>query len=528
MTRAAAWIRSHPLVFGAIVVGLAVRIFLWAYTGRLIDDALITVKHAKNLVDGFGLVHHLGEDGPVHGFTSVLSVLVPIPGELFADGGGFVALRLVSLGCFVVAVLAADAICRDLGIGFWPRLLVLAYLALDQNQVFYGVAGMETQIATAVVLSGAYFVLKENFVWAGALVGLALLARPDFVIWVVPAYVYLLIRDRRRGLQAVLIGAAFVLPWLIFATGYYGSPVPNTIIAKSQAYGPALPSLFDLGATIDYAGGAVSDLKTFVLAQRPFYERSLLVSAPIPDLFLNVAVWAIAGLSLIGAAATWRRPSFRPAIVFVALWLAYKVVFVQVGYFDWYAVPVMALVIVLAAAGLDWLSRRIPTGAIASVAVALAVAYAIHIPFSFPIEEQTQHEIEDPVRDRLGRYLGEVTRVGETMTSEPAGYVAFYTNATLLDFPGLTSRIATEAMSGQPKFADDPQGPSKIAELLRPDWLILRPAEWVGLQERFPQVAAEYRLAREFKSTDVMTEHGGLAYFNPDTEFLVFQRRTAN
>ena len=45
-------------------------------TDRRIDDALITIKHAKNVADGAGLTHHLGEGGPVHGFTSVLSALV--------------------------------------------------------------------------------------------------------------------------------------------------------------------------------------------------------------------------------------------------------------------------------------------------------------------------------------------------------------------------------------------------------------------------------------------------------------------
>ncbi len=526
VTRAVTWIRAHPLLVGAIAVGLLARIFFWAYTGRVIDDAMITVKHAKNVADGVGLTHHLGEGGPVHGFTSVLSVMVPIPGELIGDGGGLVALRLVSLGCFVAAIVAADAICRHLEIGTWPRALVLAFLALDQNQIFFGMAGMETQIATAVLLVGIYYVLVEDFVKAGALVGLALLARPDFVLWVAPAYLYLLIRDRRRGLQAVLIGAAFVVPWLIFATGYFGSPVPNTIIAKSQAFGPALPSLLDPGAVIDYAGDVVTDLKAFVLSLRPFHERAFLLSTPVPEFLLNVVVWAVAGLALIGGISTWRRPSFRPAIAFVVLWLGYKTVFIQTGYFEWYGVPIMAVMVVLAAAGLTWLSRWIPTAAIAGVAAAIALAYAIHIPFSYPIEERTQHGIEDQVRDQVGRYLGEVTEVGETMTSEPAGYVGYYTNATLLDYPGLTSRTATETMSDQPRFADDPSAPLRITELLRPDWLILRPAEWAGLQQLNPEVAAEYTLAREFKTTGVSTEQGGLEYFNIDTDFLVL-RHTA-
>ena len=69
-------------------------------------------------------------------------------------------------------------------------------------------------------------------------------------------------------------------------------------------------------------------------------------------------------------------------------------------------------------------------------ATVLALAYAIHIPFTLPLEAGVQHEIEDPVRDQVGRYLGEVAKAGETIVTEPSGYVGYYTNATLLDYPG--------------------------------------------------------------------------------------------
>ena len=73
-----------------IVLGVIARIVFWAATDRKLDDALITIKFDKNLADGFGLVHNFGE-GHVQGFTSALSVLVPMPGELIYHGGGLPA-----------------------------------------------------------------------------------------------------------------------------------------------------------------------------------------------------------------------------------------------------------------------------------------------------------------------------------------------------------------------------------------------------------------------------------------------------
>src|SRR5436190_23610068 len=90
-----AWARSveiDPLLAVALVLAIGVRIFFWAYTHRVWEDALITITHAQNAVAGHGLVHHLGE-GRVQGFTSALSVLVPLIGEFLSHGSGLLALR---------------------------------------------------------------------------------------------------------------------------------------------------------------------------------------------------------------------------------------------------------------------------------------------------------------------------------------------------------------------------------------------------------------------------------------------------
>ena len=256
-SRAWAYTRANPMLAGFIVVGLIARIAFWAITDRKLDDALITIKFDKNLADGFGLVHNLGE-GHVQGFTSALSVLVPLPGELIYHGGGFLFIRLASLAFFVIAAVYAYRIAAELGVGRWPTALVLAYLALDQNQVFFGMAGMETQIAVGVLLASAYYVLVEDYPKSGVTLGLALLARPDFVLWIGPAYLFLIIRNWRASLRAAALSAAVVAPWLIFTTIYYGSPIPNTITAKDNAFVPDFPSVTHPGAWINFLGDQLS------------------------------------------------------------------------------------------------------------------------------------------------------------------------------------------------------------------------------------------------------------------------------
>ena len=87
-------------------------------------------------------------------------------------------------------------------LGSWPTGFVLAFLALDQNQVFFGVAGMKSQITVTVLFAEFYYVLVEDYPESGPALGLALLARPDFVALGGAPYVFLVIRNLRQALRA--------------------------------------------------------------------------------------------------------------------------------------------------------------------------------------------------------------------------------------------------------------------------------------------------------------------------------------
>src|SRR6476646_4296278 len=136
-------------------LAVSLRIVFWAATGRVWEDALITIAHARNAIEGLGLTHHPGE--PVtHGFSSALSVLIPLAGEAVSSGAGIAFLRFASVIAVVVAIVAADALGRRLGLERWARLLVMGYLAVDANHIFYGMSGMETQVAVAALLVSAW------------------------------------------------------------------------------------------------------------------------------------------------------------------------------------------------------------------------------------------------------------------------------------------------------------------------------------------------------------------------------------
>jgi hypothetical protein len=212
--------RANRDVVILLGVAVAVRLTFWLVTDRVGEDALITVTHARIAVSGIGLTHHPGE--PVtHGFTSAVSVLVPLAGEVVVRGSGIFVLRAASLVAVAISMVLAARICRRLGLGRWPTILALAYLALDQNQIFYGMAGMETQIAVMVLLWSVDALMTGRPIRIGLTFGVAILTRPDFLLWVCAGSLDLVARRWTSAVKALAVAALVIAPWVLFTTLYY-------------------------------------------------------------------------------------------------------------------------------------------------------------------------------------------------------------------------------------------------------------------------------------------------------------------
>jgi hypothetical protein len=268
-TELAAWIGA----------ALMVRVTFWLITDRVWEDALITLAHVHNALSGIGLTHHPGE--PVtQGFTSALSVLIPLAGEILVRGSGLTVLRVASLAAAAFTIVAGARCSERLALSKPATRLVLAYLALDPLQVFYGMSGMETQVAVAVLLWSAGLALESPIRPArfGASLGIALLARPDFLIWIILALLVQAIRGVGPALRSAVVAIAVAGPWLLFTLVYYGSPIPQTIVAKSIAL--TNPMTAD---PISWVGIQVLwHLPTIARTFSPFLEDTFVVATPVP------------------------------------------------------------------------------------------------------------------------------------------------------------------------------------------------------------------------------------------------------
>jgi hypothetical protein len=131
---------------------------------------------------------------------------------------------------------------------------------------------------------------------------------------------------------------------------------------------------------------------------------------------------------------------------------------------------------------------------------------------------------------KLGQWLNEnATTPRDTVFLEPLGYIGFYSNLKMYDYPGLSSDEMIEARKAFPPrplwdrriFAD-------LIPYMKPDWVVLRPSEIALIEEANPAVLTRmYKAVQEFDVTHrvASTEFlPGRPWFFLDQKFTVFHR----
>jgi len=527
--------RNKRLITAACVLAVAafvVRMLFWWYTGRTWEDALITVLHSENLVSGLGLTHYLTGQGPVHGFTSPLGVLVPLIGDLVKAGYGLGTVKLVSALCGSLAVIFVA------GIGIHPKfgiprallILPIGFVALDYNQIMWGMSGMETQMVTTVLLMSIYYLLREKLFATGILLGLCLLARPDMVFWVAIAGTYLLFTRRLETVKAIVPAAVVYLPWLIFTTGYYGSPLPNTIMAKFVGYQGRswMHQNLSLAGTLHYV----------LVATRQVFQPlgPCLASHGTGYINCGYGFWISYAVSLFAFIAVClillqRRKELLPSGLFVVAYAAYYI-FLAPSIAAWYLVPFAAVGVLLSTYGIGRTTsmlknRNLQRYSSASIAVGYLACMATVLPIGFNTDRQIQLYIEDGVRKEIGLYLSTVMDKGQSVGCECLGYIGYYSRRTVYDFPGLCNPHVVECLRTEE--------PSQrclycMLEHFRPDFMVLRRYEYESCKERCGidgWVTRDYQALRWFEADPSKTKDIFLIEDNIDTSFVVLKKKGA-
>ena len=220
----------------------AVLLVLFSYVffanAWLGDDAHITLRVVWNFVNGYGLTFN--PDERVQAVTHPLWTLVLAAGHVVTRESYFTPL-LISwiLGVALVVVLVK-----------WARTATLAavlivWLLSSKAFVDYTSSGLEYPLSYLLLalFYAAYLrtpvdvaVTPSALRWFGFIAVLAFLNRADSALLYAIPLAEMTLRGVRahRGaaVKACLVAALPAIVWLLFATIYYGFPLPNTYYAK--------------------------------------------------------------------------------------------------------------------------------------------------------------------------------------------------------------------------------------------------------------------------------------------------------
>jgi hypothetical protein len=480
-------------------------------TDNIWEDFFITYRCSLNLVHGDGLVYEAGRR--LHVFTSPLGVLLPAGLSWLA--GSDDPLRVMDLFrlCSCLALAGAWALAAPRLAGTVAVAVAGGLWLLDPKLAAYATNGMETGLLVFFVILLWRALLDGRTGLAGLALGGLMWTRPDgFVyagalaagVWLFPG-----VEGRlrwRQWLRIAVIAGALYAPWFFWAWSYYGSPVPNTIVAK----GTHLDALESLQLLLTYPF-------------RYVFGRCVAHDAFLPPYFFfggwPASLWWYGKALALGAAAVvfWPRCA-RPARVAGLAFVLGGAYLTTAARAPWYfpAWQVLAYLAVAggAAAALEALRARPGWRTLAAgLLVAGGAGQALlFVAVSTQLREQ-QQLIEWGLRAPLGRELARMAGSKDTVFLEPLGYIGFYSGLSMRDTPGLCApEVIAIRRSGQ-------TGQAGIIAELRPDWTVLRAGDFLGFTavER-REFERHYRLVRMH---DVRDRVNAVPWF-PGRDFALF------
>lgn len=209
------------------------------------DDAHISFRYARQLLDGHGLVFNVGER--VEGYTNFLWILevalLSAVSPLALPQAATVLSALLTVGTFAI-VLSWARTGPVVALRPFVALTAFGLLAINRHVAVWATSGLETRQFTFLVVLGAYLAHRARgrprlLLWAALALAAAELTRPEGpLFWGGVLLWYLLDghRHRRlggRGLLALTAPfIAVVIGHYLFRRLYYGDWLPNTYYAK--------------------------------------------------------------------------------------------------------------------------------------------------------------------------------------------------------------------------------------------------------------------------------------------------------
>jgi len=455
--RAVWWgVAAAVLIGGAYVLGAAL-----ATHGRLdspFDDAFIFFQFAKNTARGYVMTYQVGE-GPTAGCTSLAWMLYLALGWGVGFRGALLSWFSTLSGVALLALAAAFAyrLVKHAGGSTSGAVLASLAVALAGPAAYAFLSGTETALFATLALAAIYYGVRRATGRFAAAAAILTWVRPEAAALALAlgAWYALAAGGPKKRLAPLLVIPAAAVAWGVAMVATTGGLTTNSYYAKSPlaAYdrGNRPPDYYRLVLWAE----PVAALRTEVASAFGYVQRyNVLEAKPADGLRFGVAVaekvtsrflgrpaiWAGMALGLVVAAARSRRLAAACAVAAASL-LVVNAVALGGEHFMYhrgrYGVPMLLPALVLAAFGLDWLSRKTtkrswPAFALLAALAPATVAWGV----SFVVDEGFVHRFYGAAAAFVERELGPRA----VIATHDAGYLAYYTPNRIIDLGGLGAR----------------------------------------------------------------------------------------
>ncbi|NIM19607.1 MAG: hypothetical protein GTO51_04405 [Candidatus Latescibacteria bacterium] len=392
------------------------------------DDGYIHIQYANNLITRGEYSFNPGEVS--FGTTSPLWVFVQaVLGFPFGGGDALVhTSRVISWICGFLVIVFLYVLVRKLGGS--PQTAVFAALAFasDAWLARWTALSMETSAAVLVVIWAGMASIDayENprSAWRmGFFIAIAALIRPEAYLLFVVYIAALVLRPGRVEKECIartiLVSAALIVPWLLFAKLHIGSLMPNTAAAKSGGWS------FDVSV----------------------YKRQIVTLAKIIGSTQGIpAIAALCSVVFLNRKSRILSEPFR----FVLLWtivlpLAYVLYDFQV--LSRYMLLTTPFVCVFGFLAVEEIVQRLDlrmSSARLVLGVFTAIILVVNAVFYFsvvvPPSKAFAYDLNHRLRS-IAEYVRDHSEPGAVVAARDIGYVAFYSDRRVMDLGGLVDPV---------------------------------------------------------------------------------------
>ncbi len=488
------WLLGVAMVVALVTVRIIASHVLFLY-----DDAFITVRYARNLIEGNGLVFNPGEKifgltTPLFGFVIAAIEAIHLSPIMMVD--------VLNIACDAAIMLTAGWLMIDaarkqggnvISIAILSGAAIFGLLFITSpvlNRICVG--GMEADLTLTVMLAAFVAQYKKKYAVAIVIASLAYFLRPEAVLLVLA---FCIVTWLERGfVQAVKLGSLallVVLPGLVWIYLYYGTIIPQSVIAK--------------GSHGSFAASIIIE--------------ELMLSDPL--------CFAMLPFTLYGAVLAWRKGGIlRIMTLWICLLIASYLI-ARAGVFKWYGEPVHVaecLFSGLAAGSLltRWSAKSkhvLKTiGSPFSIAIPLVLIVAAWIGV---FARSGESGVTKNLYPAFARWSREYDLGHHILFTGDIGVIGYTSNAYILDEFGLT---CPEALNYDP--------PIKLALVHHADFLVLNIHRW-QLEE-----FNAYHLLDLYKPIERMTATGDTSLaIDPDPskyplkgtlDFMLLKRITSD